>query len=189
MSKLVIVESPAKAKTIQKYLGKGYDVIASMGHVRDLPENRLSVDVKKHFQPKYTVIKGKEKLVEELEKMADKSEAVFLATDPDREGEAISWHLSKLLDVDPRSNARIAFHEITPPAIKEAVLHPEPIDLNRVDAQQARRVLDRLVGYKLSPWLWKQVYRGLSAGRVQSVATRLICEREEEIQAFIDTLK
>ena len=152
MSKLVIVESPAKAKTIQKYLGKGYDVIASMGHVRDLPENRLSVDVKKHFQPKYTVIKGKEKLVEELEKMADKSEAVFLATDPDREGEAISWHLAYLLKLDPEDQNRVTFNEITKTGVTNGMAHPRGIDIDLVNAQQARRILDRLVGYKLSPF-------------------------------------
>ena len=181
---LIIVESPAKAKTIERILGSNYKVLASMGHLRDLPQRTLGVDVENDFKPEYVNSAERADVIENLQKEANKSKDILLATDPDREGEAISWHLSKLLDVDPRSNARIAFHEITPPAIKEAVLHPEPIDLNRVDAQQARRVLDRLVGYKLSPWLWKQVYRGLSAGRVQSVATRLICEREEEIQAF-----
>ena len=181
---LIIVESPAKAKTIERILGSDYKVLASMGHLRDLPQRTLGVDVENDFKPEYVNSAERADVIENLQKEANKSKDILLATDPDREGEAISWHLSKLLDVDPRSNARIAFHEITPPAIKEAVLHPEPIDLNRVDAQQARRVLDRLVGYKLSPWLWKQVYRGLSAGRVQSVATRLICEREEEIRAF-----
>lgn len=181
---LIIVESPAKAKTIERILGSNYKVLASMGHLRDLPQRTLGVDVANDFKPEYVNSAERADVIENLQKEANKSKDILLATDPDREGEAISWHLSKLLDVDPRSNARIAFHEITPPAIKEAVLHPEPIDLNRVDAQQARRVLDRLVGYKLSPWLWKQVYRGLSAGRVQSVATRLICEREEEIRAF-----
>ena len=184
MSKLVIVESPAKAKTIQKYLGKGYDVIASMGHVRDLPENRLSVDVKKHFQPKYTVIKGKEKLVEELEKMADKSEAVFLATDPDREGEAISWHLAYLLKLDPEDQNRVTFNEITKTGVTNGMAHPRGIDIDLVNAQQARRILDRLVGYKLSPFLSQKIRRGLSAGRVQSVAVRLVVDREEEIRAF-----
>ena len=184
MSKLVIVESPAKAKTIQKYLGKGYDVIASMGHVRDLPENRLSVDVKKHFQPEYTVIKGKEKLVEELEKMADKSEAVFLATDPDREGEAISWHLAYLLKLDPEDQNRVTFNEITKTGVTNGMAHPRGIDIDLVNAQQARRILDRLVGYKLSPFLSQKIRRGLSAGRVQSVAVRLVVDREEEIRAF-----
>ena len=178
MSKLVIVESPAKAKTIQKYLGKGYDVIASMGHVRDLPENRLSVDVKKHFQPKYTVIKGKEKLVEELEKMADKSEAVFLATDPDREGEAISWHLAYLLKLDPEDQNRVTFNEITKTGVTNGMAHPRGLDIDLVNAQKARRILDRLVGYKLSPFLSQKIRRGLSAGRVQSVAVRLVVDRE-----------
>ena len=181
---LVIVESPAKAKTIERILGSDYKVLASMGHLRDLPQRTLGVDLANDFEPEYVNSAERADVIENLQKEANKSKDILLATDPDREGEAISWHLSKLLDVDPRSNTRIAFHEITPTAIKEAVLHPEPIDLNRVDAQQARRVLDRLVGYKLSPWLWKQVYRGLSAGRVQSVATRLICEREEKIRAF-----
>ena len=189
MSKLVIVESPAKAKTIQKYLGKGYDVIASMGHVRDLPENRLSVDVKKHFQPKYTVIKGKEKLVEELEKMADKSEAVFLATAPDREGEAISWHLAYLLKLDPEDQNRVTFNEITKTGVTNGMAHPRGIDIDLVNAQQARRILDRLVGYKLSPFLSQKIRRGLSAGRVQSVAVRLVVDREEDAKSAINFLK
>ena len=181
---LVVVESPAKAKTIERILGSGYKVLASKGHLRDLPKRTLGVDIENGFQPEYVDSTEREDVIKELQKEANKSKTVLLATDPDREGEAISWHLSKLLDVDPEDNCRIAFHEITPPAIKEAIKHPGPIDMNRVEAQQARRVLDRLVGYKLSPWLWKLVYRGLSAGRVQSVATRLICEREEEIKAF-----
>lgn len=181
---LVVVESPAKAKTIEKILGPDYKVMASMGHLRDLPPRSLGVDIDDDFKPEYVNSKQREDVIKNLQKEANKSRTVLLATDPDREGEAISWHLSKLLDVSPEENVRIAFHEITPPAIKEALKHPEPIDLNRVEAQQARRVLDRLVGYKLSPWLWRQLYRGLSAGRVQSVATRLICEREEEIKAF-----
>ncbi len=181
---LVVVESPAKARTIERILGPDYKVMASMGHLRDLPQRTLGVDIDDDFKPEYVDSKDRENVIKDLQKAANQCSDVLLATDPDREGEAISWHLSKLLDVNPEDNVRIAFHEITPPAIKEAIQHPEPIDLNRVDAQQARRVLDRLVGYKLSPWLWKQVYRGLSAGRVQSVATRLICEREEEIRAF-----
>lgn len=181
---LVVVESPAKAKTIERILGSGYKVLASKGHLRDLPKRTLGVDIENGFQPEYVDSTEREDVIKELQKEANKSKTVLLATDPDREGEAISWHLSKLLDVNPEDNCRIAFHEITPPAIKEAIKHPGPIDMNRVEAQQARRVLDRLVGYKLSPWLWKLVYRGLSAGRVQSVATRLICEREEEIKAF-----
>ena len=181
---LVVVESPAKARTIERILGPDYKVMASMGHLRDLPKRTLGVDVDHDFKPQYVNSEGRENVIKDLQKEANKAKDILLATDPDREGEAISWHLSKLLDVNPKDNVRIAFHEITPPAIREAVQHPEPIDENRVDAQQARRVLDRLVGYKLSPWLWKQVYRGLSAGRVQSVAVRLICEREEEIKAF-----
>lgn len=181
---LVVVESPAKAKTIEKILGKDYKVLASMGHLRDLPQRTLGVDIENGFTPEYVNSTERENVIKELRKEANKSKDVYLATDPDREGEAISWHLSNLLDVNIKDNVRIAFHEITPTAIKEAIKHPKPLDMNRVDAQQARRVLDRLVGYKISPWLWKQVYRGLSAGRVQSVATRLICEREEEIKAF-----
>lgn len=184
MSKLVIVESPAKAKTIKKYLGSGYDVIASMGHVRDLPETRLSVDVKKDFKPKYEVIKGKEKLVEELKEKAEKSEAVFLATDPDREGEAISWHLAYLLDLDVSDQNRITFNEITKTGVSNGMASPRSIDLDLVNAQQARRILDRLVGYKLSPFLSQKIRRGLSAGRVQSVAVRIVVDREEEIRAF-----
>lgn len=181
---LVVVESPAKAKTIERILGTEYKVMASMGHLRDLPKKTLGVEIDNGFKPEYVNSADRADVIKNLQKEANKSSRVLLATDPDREGEAISWHLSKLLDVNPHDKVRIAFHEITPPAIKAAVTEPNPIDLNRVNAQQARRVLDRLVGYKLSPWLWKLVYRGLSAGRVQSVATRLICEREEEIQAF-----
>lgn len=185
MSKLVIVESPAKAKTIKKYLGSDFDVVASMGHVRDLPENRLSVDVKKDFKPKYEVIKGKEKLVEELKEAADKSDEIFLATDPDREGEAISWHLMKALKLEGKKVYRISFNEITKSAVKASLKNARDIDMDLVDAQQARRVLDRIVGYKISPVLWAKVKRGLSAGRVQSVALRIIADREDEIAAFI----
>ncbi|HEX2986037.1 MAG TPA: type I DNA topoisomerase [Caproiciproducens sp.] len=185
MSKLVIVESPAKAKTIKKYLGSGYDVIASMGHVRDLPENRLSVDIKKDFKPKYEIIKGKEKLVEELKQKAEKSDTVYLATDPDREGEAISWHLAYLLGLDTKEQNRVTFNEITKTGVSTGMEHPRSIDIDLVNAQQARRVLDRLVGYKLSPFLSQKIRRGLSAGRVQSVAVRLIVDREEEIRAFV----
>ena len=181
---LVIVESPAKAKTIERILGSGYKVLASMGHLRDLPAKTFGVDIAHDFTPEYVNSVKRADLIKNLQKEANRSKDILLATDPDREGEAISWHLSKLLDVNPDDNVRIAFHEITPPAIKDAVKHPGPVDLSMVNAQQARRVLDRIVGYKLSPWLWKQIYRGLSAGRVQSVATRLICEREEEIRAF-----
>lgn len=182
---LVVVESPAKAKTIERILGSDYKVMASMGHLRDLPKRTMGVDIENGFTPEYVNSTDRANVIKDLQKAANQCCDILLATDPDREGEAISWHLSKLLDVNPEDKVRIAFHEITPPAIREAIKDPEPIDLDRVDAQQARRVLDRLVGYKLSPWLWRQVYRGLSAGRVQSVATRLICEREEEIRAFV----
>lgn len=182
---LVVVESPAKAKTIERILGPDYKVMASMGHLRDLPKRTMGVDIENGFTPEYVNSTDRANVIKDLQKAANQCCDILLATDPDREGEAISWHLSKLLDVNPEDKVRIAFHEITSPAIREAIQDPEPIDLDRVDAQQARRVLDRLVGYKLSPWLWRQVYRGLSAGRVQSVATRLICEREEEIRAFV----
>lgn len=182
---LVVVESPAKAKTIERILGPDYKVMASMGHLRDLPKRTMGVDIENGFTPEYVNSTDRANVIKDLQKAANQCCDILLATDPDREGEAISWHLSKLLDVNPEDKVRIAFHEITPPAIREAIQDPESIDLDRVDAQQARRVLDRLVGYKLSPWLWRQVYRGLSAGRVQSVATRLICEREEEIRAFV----
>ncbi|MBR2578752.1 MAG: DNA topoisomerase I, partial [Clostridia bacterium] len=185
MSNLVIVESPAKAKTIKKYLGKGYDVVASMGHVRDLPEKRLSVDVKKDFEPKYAIIKGKENLVKELKEKAKKSEKIFLATDPDREGEAISWHLAYILGMDLDEKNRITFNEITKTGVSSGIKSPRTVDLKLVDAQQARRILDRLVGYKLSPFLSKKIYRGLSAGRVQSVALRIIVDREDEIRKFV----
>ena len=185
MSKLVIVESPAKAKTIKKYLGSGFEVVASMGHVRDLPEHRLSVDVKNDFKPKYEVIKGKEKLVQELKDLAGKSDSVLLATDPDREGEAISWHLAYILGLELDQKNRVTFNEITRTGVSAGMEHPRSIDLDLVNAQQARRVLDRLVGYKLSPFLSQKIRRGLSAGRVQSVAVRLIVDRENEIRAFV----
>ncbi len=185
MSKLVIVESPSKAKTIQKYLGPGYEVIASMGHVRDLPKARLSVDVKDSFKPKYSIIKGKEKLVKELKDAAAKSDGVLLATDPDREGEAISWHLAYILDLDEDAQDRVTFNEITKSGVAEGMAHPRAIDLDLVNAQQARRILDRLVGYTLSPFLAKTIRPRLSAGRVQSVAVRMIVDREEEIKAFV----
>ena len=184
MSKLVIVESPAKAKTIKKYLGPGYEVIASMGHVRDLPESRLSVDVKHDFKPKYEIIKGKEKLVDELKALAGKSDFIYLATDPDREGEAISWHLAYILGLDTKDQNRVTFNEITKTGVSSGMGAPRSIDLNLVNAQQARRILDRLVGYKLSPFLSQKIRRGLSGGRVQSVAVRIIVDREEEIRAF-----
>lgn len=185
MSNLVIVESPAKAKTIKKYLGKDFEVIASMGHVRDLPEKRLSVNIKKNFEPKYDIIKGKEKIVDELKKLAAKSDYVYLATDPDREGEAISWHLSYILDLDLNEKNRVTFNEITKTGVKTGMDNPRTIDSDLVDAQQARRILDRLVGYKLSPFLSQKIRRGLSAGRVQSVAVRIIVDRENEIRAFV----
>lgn len=184
MSTLVIVESPAKAKTIKKYLGPGYEVVASMGHVRDLPAAKLSVDVKNGFTPKYAVIKGKEKLVSELKKDVASSDKVILATDPDREGEAISWHLSTLLDLDLNDKNRVTFNEITKTGIKNGMDNPRAVDMNLVNAQQARRILDRLVGYRLSPFVSQKIRRGLSAGRVQSVAVRMIVDREEEIRAF-----
>ena len=185
MSDLVIVESPAKAKTIQKYLGPGYEVIASMGHVRDLPKSKLGVDVEHGFAPHYLDMKGKEDVIRELKKRAKKSDTVYLATDPDREGEAISWHLAQMLHLDMNANNRVAFNEITKSVVQAGMANPHRIDLDLVNAQQARRILDRLVGYKLSPFLWKKVKRGLSAGRVQSVAVRLIVDREEEIRAFV----
>ncbi len=184
MSKLVIVESPSKAKTIQKYLGKDYKVTASVGHIRDLPAAKLSVDVKNDFAPKYAVVKGKEKLVKQLKEMVKDSDAVYLATDPDREGEAISWHLATVLNLDMNEKNRVKFNEINKTSVTAGMEHPEKIDLNLVDAQQARRILDRLVGYKLSPFVSQKIRRGLSAGRVQSVAVRLIVDREEEIRAF-----
>ncbi len=185
MSNLVIVESPAKAKTIKKYLGENFEVIASMGHIRDLPKSKIGVDIENDFAPKYMNIKGKEDLIKKLKKEAKGSEKVFLATDPDREGEAISWHLAQLLDLDLTSKNRITFNEITKTGIKSGMDNPREIDLNLVNAQQARRILDRIVGYKLSPFLWKKVRRGLSAGRVQSVAVRIIVDREKEINSFV----
>ncbi len=185
MSKLVIVESPGKVKTIKKYLGNDYEVVASVGHVRDLPKNRLSVDVKKNFEPKYAIIKGKEELVEKLKASAEKSDYVYLATDPDREGEAISWHLAYLLGLDINESNRVIFNEITETGIVEGMKKPRSIDMDLVNAQQCRRILDRIVGYRLSPFISSKIRRGLSAGRVQSVAVRMICDREEEIRAFI----
>ena len=184
MPKLVIVESPAKAKTIGKYLGRGYKVTASMGHVRDLPASTLGIDVENGYTPKYITIKGKQKLVKELKAEAKKCDGVLLATDPDREGEAISWHLANILGLDPSAPNRVTFDEITKKGVKEGMAHPRAIDEDLFNAQQARRELDRLVGYKLSPFLWKKVRRGLSAGRVQSVAVRLIRDRELEIENF-----
>ena len=184
MANLVIVESPAKAKTIQKYLGSNFEVIASMGHVRDLPKSKIGVDVENGFTPQYLDMKGKEDVIKDLKKRAKKSECVYLATDPDREGEAISWHLAQMLNLDMNANNRVAFNEITKTGVQNGMANPHKIDIDLVNAQQARRILDRLVGYKLSPFLWKKVKRGLSAGRVQSVAVRLIVDREDEIRAF-----
>jgi DNA topoisomerase I len=181
---LVIVESPAKAKTIERYLGKKYKVKASMGHVRDLPKSQMGVDINNGYEPKYITIRGKGQIIKELKTAAKKAKKVFLAADPDREGEAIAWHLANMLDLDIHSDCRVVFHEITKDAIKESFQHPRAINMNLVDAQQARRVLDRLVGYNISPLLWKKVKKGLSAGRVQSVALRLIIDREKEIKQF-----
>lgn len=183
--KLVIVESPAKAKTIGKYLGKNYVVEASMGHVRDLPKSQLGVDIDNEYNPKYITIRGKGELLDKLRKLAKKSEKIYLATDPDREGEAIAWHLSNVLNIPEGDTCRIEFNEITKNAIKNSIKTPREIDINLVDAQQARRILDRLVGYEISPILWKNVKWGLSAGRVQSAALKILCSREEEIQSFI----
>jgi DNA topoisomerase-1 len=182
---LLIVESPSKAKVIGKYLGSTYKVVASVGHVRDLPKSRLGIDVNNDFEPGYINIRGKGDTIKELKKEASNSTRILLATDPDREGEAISWHLAYLLDIDPGSDCRVEFNEINKDAVKEAIKHPRAIDMGLVDAQQARRVLDRLVGYQISPLLWKKVKRGLSAGRVQSAALKMICDRENEINAFI----
>ena len=184
MAKLVIVESPAKAKSIGKYLGRGYEVVASMGHLRDLPKSTLGVDVDNDFQPRYIPIRGKDKTIKEIKSKVAKSSAVYLATDPDREGEAISWHLAALLNLDLNEKNRVTFNEITKNAVTAGIKNTRTVDLNLVDAYQARRVLDRIVGYKLSPLLWKKVKKGLSAGRVQSVVTKLIVDRENEIRSF-----
>ncbi|WP_077211511.1 type I DNA topoisomerase [Bacillus dakarensis] len=182
---LVIVESPAKAKTIERYLGKKYKVKASMGHIRDLPKSQTGVDVEDNFQPKYITIRGKGPILKELKTAAKKAKKIYLAADPDREGEAIAWHLAQSLNMDIESDCRVVFNEITKDAIKESFKHPRPINMDLVDAQQARRILDRLVGYNISPLLWKKVKKGLSAGRVQSVAVRLIIDREKEIKSFV----
>ena len=185
--KLIIVESPAKANTIKKFLGGSTKVIASMGHVRDLPKSKMGIDIENNFEPEYINIRGKASLIKELKKEAKSAKKVFLATDPDREGEAIAWHLAHILEIPEDSVCRITFNEITKEAVQKAVKNPRKIDKDLIDAQQARRILDRIVGYKISPVLWKKVKKGLSAGRVQSVAVRLICEREEEIEKFIPT--
>ncbi|CAK7020403.1 type I DNA topoisomerase [Tissierella sp.] len=182
---LVIVESPAKAKTIERFLGKNYKVVASVGHIRDLPKSSLGIDIDKQFEPKYITIRGKGPVIKDLKEVAKKSKKIFLATDPDREGEAISWHLAHILGIDEKEKVRVEFNEITKDAITNAIKKPRAIDLSLVDAQQARRILDRLVGYKISPLLWRKIRKGLSAGRVQSVAVKLICNRENEIQNFI----
>ena len=182
---LVIVESPAKAKTIKKYLGNNYEVIASNGHVRDLPKSQMGIDVENDYEPKYITIRGKGDILSKLRKEVKKAEKVYLATDPDREGEAISWHLFHTLKLNPKTTSRITFNEITKNAVKNSIKQARDIDMNLVDAQQTRRILDRVVGYRISPVLWEKVKRGLSAGRVQSVALRLICDREEEINAFV----
>ena len=183
--KLIIVESPAKAGTIKKFLGGNTKVVASMGHIRDLPKSKLGVDIENNFEPEYINIRGKGDLIKSLKAEAKKAKKVYLATDPDREGEAIAWHLSNILGIDENSKCRVTFNEITKDAVKEAIKNPRCVDKNLIDAQQARRVLDRIVGYKISPILWKKVRRGLSAGRVQSVAVKLIVDREEEIEKFI----
>ena len=185
MSDLVIVESPAKAKTIQKYLGPGYEVIASMGHIRDLPKAKIGVDLENDFEPIYTDMKGKEDVIKELKKCAKKCDKIYLATDPDREGEAISWHIAQMLGLDLNDNNRVAFNEITKFGVQSGMSNPHKIDIDLVNAQQARRILDRILGYKLSPCLWRKVKRGLSAGRVQSVAVSLVVDRENEIRKFV----
>jgi len=183
--KLVIVESPAKVKTIKKYLGSSYEVMASKGHVRDLPKSSMGIDTDNDFEPRYITIRGKGELLSELKKKAKEADKVYLATDPDREGEAISWHLAQVLDIEPERQERITFNEITKSAITNSLKNPRDIDMNLVDAQQARRVLDRLVGYSISPILWEKVKKGLSAGRVQSVALRMVCDRDAQIDAFV----
>ncbi len=187
MANLVILESPSKAKTVKKYLGAGYDVVASTGHIIDLPKSKLGVDVENNFEPQYVNMKDKADIIKELKKKAKSADTVYLATDPDREGEAIAWHLSHLLNIDGNSKVRVTFNEITKTGVQYGMSHPRTIDTDVVNAQQTRRILDRIVGYKLSPFLWKKVRRGLSAGRVQSVAVRLIVDREEEIRAFKTT--
>ncbi|MDO4846271.1 MAG: toprim domain-containing protein, partial [Oscillospiraceae bacterium] len=182
---LVIVESPSKAKTIEKYLGKDFLVKASMGHLRDLPKSTMGVDFDHDFAVQYQAMPGKEKVISELKRSAEAAENVYLATDPDREGEAISWHLKELLEIPDNKILRVTFNEITRSVVQKAIQSPRGIDYDLVDAQQARRVLDRIVGYKLSPLLWKKVRKGLSAGRVQSVAVRLVVDREKEIEAFV----
>ena len=182
--KLVVIEGAGKVKTVEKYLGKGYKVFATKGHIRDLPVRTLAVNVKKNFEPRYEILPDKKDTVEELKKLASKSDEIYLATDPDREGEAISWHIANVLGLDEKAPVRVEFNEISQKAVQKGLSHPREINLNLVDAQQARRVLDRLVGYKVSPVLCKKIQSNLSAGRVQSVTLRLIVEREREIRAF-----
>ena len=184
-NKLVIVESPAKAKTIGKFLGRGYKVEASQGHVRDMPKSQIGVDIENGFEPKYITIRGRGEILNRIRKEARSASRIYLATDPDREGEAISWHLANVLDIDGNSPCRIEFHEVTSKAVKAAVKNPRAIDMDLVNAQQARRVLDRLIGYKISPLLWRKIKKGLSAGRVQSVAAKMVCDREQEIDLFV----
>lgn len=183
--KLIIVESPAKANTIKKFLGGNTKVVASMGHIRDLPKSKLGVDIEHDFEPEYINIRGKGDLIKKLKADAKNAKNIYLATDPDREGEAIAWHLAHILEIPEEKAKRVTFNEITKETVQKSMKEPRKIDLNLVDAQQARRVLDRIVGYKMSPVLWKKVKRGLSAGRVQSVAVKLIVDREEEIEKFI----
>ena len=183
--KLIIVESPAKANTIKKFLGGSTKVVASMGHIRDLPKSKMGIDIENDFEPQYINIRGKGDLIKSLKKEAKQAKKIYIATDPDREGEAIAWHLAKILEDEKDKITRVTFNEITKNAVQKAIKEPRDIDINLVDAQQARRVLDRIVGYKISPVLWKKVRRGLSAGRVQSVAVKLIVDREEEIEKFI----
>lgn len=185
MSDLIIVESPSKIHTVKRTLGKGYNVVACVGHVRDLPKSKLGVDIEHGFEPTYVDIKGKENIIKDIKKLAKSSDHVYFATDPDREGEAISWHLATILGLDLNDKNRITFNEITKTGVEAGIAAPRCIDMNTVNAQQARRILDRIVGYKLSPFLWKKVRRGLSAGRVQSVAVRMIVDREEEIKSFV----
>lgn len=185
MSNLIIVESPTKIKTIKRYLSGDYEVVASKGHIRDLPKSKLGVDIEHDFEPQYVNIKDKEGVIKDIKKLAKKSDNVYLAGDPDREGEAISWHLAQILGLDLNDKNRVTFNELTETGIKAGMSHPRSIDLNLVNAQQARRILDRIVGYKISPFLWRKIRRGLSAGRVQSVAVRMICDREEEIRSFV----
>ncbi|MCX7635260.1 MAG: DNA topoisomerase, partial [Syntrophales bacterium] len=183
-SSLIVVESPTKVKTIKKFVGEGFDVRATMGHIKDLPKSGLGIDVEKDFTPTYRIIEAKKKALDEIRKASRNVEAVYLAPDPDREGEAIAWHVAEEIDQQGKQIFRVLFNDLTRNTVLEAIGHPQQLDRNKYEAQQTRRILDRLVGYKISPLLWSKVKRGLSAGRVQSVAVRLICDREEEIRAF-----